>query len=295
MKRLFGMVNATITPMREDGSVDEKDVAGLCDYLAENGVHCLYPNGTNGEALLLKQDERMRMAEAFQNGNRGRCVLYVQCGAMTTEETYSHVRHARKIGADGAGIMTPVFFPVDEKGMERYYEEILEELPDFPVYAYNIFTRSGNDVSAALLGRLMERHANLHGIKFSYPDLLRVEQYAGCCERGADVLIGCDNLALCCLTAGGAGYVSGPGAVFPKSYTAVYDLYAAGDFKAAKEAQAYLLTIQSRMNGIPEIPAIKYMLWKKGVISTPVCRRPLRALDSAETDRLDALLKYAKE
>ena len=295
MKKLYGMVNATITPMNDKGAVDEAAVQGFCDYLAESGVHCLYPNGTNGESLLLDKEERMRMAEAFVKGNHGRCVLYVQCGALIPAETAEHVRHAQKIGADGAGVMTPVFFPADESAMEQYYDAILDQQPDFPMYLYNIFTRSGNDISAALLGRLADRHSNLYGIKFSYPDLLRIQQYCACSERRPDVLIGCDMLALACLTAGGSGYVSGPGAVFPKTYSRIYNAFAAGEYAEAQTAQARQLELQKRMDGIPEIPAIKYMLWKKNIIGTPVCRKPLRELDRSEKKQLDDLLAFAKE
>lgn len=290
MEHLSGMVIATITPMRENGTVDEKSAVNLCDYLSENGVRTLYPNGTNGESLLLHQDERMQMAEAFVKGSRGRFVLYIQCGALTTAETFLHVRHAGSIGADGAGIMTPAFFPVDEAGMEQYYDGILGAFPGLPMYLYNIPSRSGNDISAALLGCLMQRHENLLGIKYSFSDLLRVGQYAACCARRPDVLIGCDSLALCCLMAGGSGYVSGPGAVFPKTYASIYHAFAAGNHRAAQEAQRIVLNLQSQLDGIPEIPAIKYALWKKDVIATPICRKPLRELDLSEKRRLDAVL-----
>ena len=295
MKKLAGMVNATITPMMENGTTDPASVAGLCKYLAENGVPALYPNGTNGESLLLDRAERQELAEAFVEGNAGRCTIYIQCGALTGEETFAHVRHAKAIKADGAGIMTPVFFPIDETGMEQLYDEILTELPDYPLYLYNIPSRSGNEVSTALLARLMDRHSNLQGIKFSSPDLLRINQYIRCCERTPDVLIGCDTLALSCLMLGGAGYVSGPGAVFPKTYTRIYDTFVKGDFEGARQAQTAVMNLQKGMDGIPEIPAIKYMLWKKDVIRTPVCRRPLRPLDTLEKDRLDQLLRAFPE
>ncbi len=295
MKELYGMVCAMITPMQEDGALDQKSIPALCEHLAEGGVHCLYPNGTNGESLLLTENERQEQAEAILKANAGRCALFIQCGAVTPEETYSHVRHARAIGADGAGIMTPVFFPTDDLAMTDYYDVILSALPDFPMYIYNIAGRTGNDVTASLLGRLMSAHKNLRGIKFSAPDLLRVESYVHCCsERNADVLIGNDALAMCCLSVGGKGYVSGPGAVFPKQYSAIYNAFQTGSLKDAQAAQEVVLQLMRRMEGIPEIPAIKYMLWRLDILSSPVCRRPLRPLTSDEKNRLDNLLVFAR-
>lgn len=44
------------------------------------------------------------------------------------------------------------------------------------------------------------------------------------------------------------------------------------------------------MRDIPEIPAIKYMLKRLGIIGCDACRAPLRPLNDAEKARLDALL-----
>ena len=93
MKRhLYGMVCATITPYDEAGNPCEADVRSICRYLVENGAHGLYPNGTNGESLSLRSDERRRIAAWFADENRGRAVLAIQCGAATTEETYATPR-----------------------------------------------------------------------------------------------------------------------------------------------------------------------------------------------------------
>ena len=51
-KRLCGVVIPTITPMNEDGSIDDASLADFTRYLLEAGVNALYPNGTNGESLL---------------------------------------------------------------------------------------------------------------------------------------------------------------------------------------------------------------------------------------------------
>lgn len=294
MKKLYGMVCAMITPMRENGEIDLESTAVFCDYLAKAGVHSLYPNGTNGESLIVARQEREAVAETIRKTNAGRSVLYIQCGAMTVEETYSHVRHAKKIGADGAGIMTPAFFPIDDRMTTEYYDAILDELPDYPMYVYNIAFRTGNDVPSSVLGDLMARHPNLYGIKFSSADLKRLGEYTRCCPgREPGVLIGNDGLALCCLTSGGTGYVSGPGAVFPETYANMYNTYLKGGIAEAQEAQRKVQDLMGRMAGVPEIPAIKYMLWKKDVIKTPVCRRPFRKLDAAEKKQLDDLLVYA--
>lgn len=291
MKRLHGMTCATITPMRADGSIDMESAARLYQHMVQKGIHCLYPNGTNGESLSLREDERRQLASLCVSETNGRAVVYIQCGASTVDESYAHLRHAQQIAADGAGLMTPVFFPVDESAMAAYYTNALQVTPNFPMYIYNIAARTSNDVSETLLSQLMRDHANLLGIKFSSPDLLRLSAYVAACPfRTTDVLIGCDALALPCLVLGGAGYVSGPGAVFPLLYAGLYNAFMDADMALTTSLQQEIRCIAEAMTGIPEIPAIKYMLMRQGIIATDVCRSPLRPLTAPEKARLNALL-----
>ena len=294
MRKLYGLVVPPVSPMDENGQADLDSATSLCQYLSTSEAHALYPLGTTGESLLLSQEEREALSETFLRVNAGRLPIYVQCGALTTTESAALVAHARQAGADGAGLMTPAFMPVDEASMRGYYDSILDEFPGFPIYAYNIASRTGNDLSPLLLRELMGKHNNLMGIKYSGSDLLRVQEYLDHPRRTADVLIGCDQLALSVLLLGGRGFVSGPGALMPKVYAAIYDSFVSGDIGAAREAQLKVCTLHRYLKDIPEIPAIKYLLWKAEIIRTPICRPPLRRLDRIETSRLDEALRFIR-
>ena len=290
-RKLYGVVCASVCPMHADGSVDFEGVRRLTRHLVDSGIHCLYPNGTNGESLSLTAAERQKIAQTIHEENSERAVLYVQCGAGTVKESYEHVRASAALGVDGAGLMTPVFFPMDDAAMALYFDEILNEVTDFPLYAYNIPTRSGNDLAPKMLGALMERHPNLLGVKYSYPDVLRLERYADCCRsRRASVLVGNDSLATACMMAGGDGWVSGPAAVFPKRHVRLYEALKAGRFEEAAKWQVRIRRTADSMADIPEIPAIKYMLMQMGVVGCDFCRPPFRPLTAEEKSRLDAIL-----
>ncbi len=296
-KRMFGVVIPTITPMNEDGSLDVKSLEKYTQYLIDAKVNCLYPNGTNGESLMLTKDERQRVAEVMAKVNNGRLPLFIQSGAMTTEETASHVKHAKSIGADGVGIMSPAFFPMDEAALFDYYSKSIKNVPaDFPIYIYNIPGCTTNDVSAALLGRLMEAYPNIVGIKYSCPNLIRIEDYLRCNKRTPDVLIGCDSLFLQCLVTGGVGTVTGPGAVFHKRFNRLYNQYMSGDLKGAEKTQRQIVELDRALMNIPGIPALKAMLKLLGVIENDTCRMPLRKLSQEEYDVIARVLdNYDKE
>lgn len=296
-KRLAGVVIPMITPMNEDSTVDDASLKNFVNFLVEAGADALYPNGTNGESLLLSQAEREHIAEVIAETNNHRLPLFIQCGSMTTAETASHAQHAVKIGADGIGVMSPAFFGMDEEALFQYYAAVIEKLPkDFPVYVYNIPGCTTNDVPPSLLKRLMAAFENVVGIKYSSPNLMRVEDYLNTDGRVPQLLIGCDSLFLQCLTTGGVGTVTGPGSVFCERFNRLYRQFQEGDFKGAMETQKKIVETDRKLAAIPGIPALKNLLKLRGVIRTDVCRAPHRPLTDAEKQVLaDVYAEYCKE
>ncbi len=282
-KRLRGLVIPMITPMDEDGQIDDPSLVRFTEFLATSGANALYPNGTNGESLLLSREERQHVAQVIARTNGHRLPLFIQCGSMTTAETVSHARHAVEIGADGIGVMSPAFFPMDEESLYRYYRDVVTAVPqDFPVYVYNIPGCTTSDVKPALLHRLLAEFPNIVGVKYSCPDLMQAEDYLNTSGRRPELLIGCDSLFLQCLTCGGVGTVSGPGSIFHERFARLYRQYQEGDFRGAEETQRKIVVDDRRMAGIPGIPALKHLLKLRGVIRTDVCRAPLRSLTEEE-------------
>lgn len=287
-KRLCGVVIPTITPMNEDGSIDDVSLANFTNFLTKSGANALYPNGTNGESLLLTREEREHVAAVMAKANAHTLPLFIQCGSMTTAETTSHAKHAVKIGADGIGVMSPAFFSLDEEALYQYYSDVISDLPkDFPVYIYNIPGCTTNDVKPNLLRKLMERFPNIVGIKYSSPDLMRVEDYLLIEGRKPELLIGCDSLFLQCLMTGGVGTVTGPGSIFHERFTRLYRQYQEGDFTGAAETQKKIVETDRKLAGIPGIPALKTLLKLRGVIRTDTCRAPHRPLKEEEVKILE--------
>ena len=284
MKALKGIVCASITPMGAKGCVDHESMASLARYLKQNGINCIYPNGTNGESLSLSEEERKSIAEIVTREAGDKCTIYIQCGSADLEQTLRLIRHAHQVGADGVGVMTPAFFKCDQLALENYYDQICQEIQEDPIYLYNIPCCTGNDILPELFSKLKEKYANIQGIKFSASDMLRLRQYLQVTKH---VLIGCDALVLDCLMAGGMGTVSGPCAAFPEAFVRLYRAFEAGDFEQARKNQQWIYQTTIALSGIPEIPAIKQVLKWRGIIKSETCRAPFRGLTREELARLE--------
>lgn len=294
MSVLQGIVCANITPFDEEKNVDYESVRKMARYLADSGIHAVYPLGTNGEGLALTIEERKKIAEIMTEEIAGKIYVAVQCGTQTLEDTTELVLHAREIGADAAGVVSPFFFHQTDRALIEYYSKVLEAAADFPIYIYNIPTNTNNDVSSGIIKKLAEKYSNLAGVKFSYPDIMRICEYVSARENGLDTLIGCDKLIYPAYKSGAVGTVTGPAAVFPEIFTELWQLAVSGNDSEALKLQYQIQKNSDRMSLYQEIPMIKQYMKSVGIIKSDICRIPFYTVSDIEKDEISAIIKEIK-
>jgi dihydrodipicolinate synthase/N-acetylneuraminate lyase len=290
LKKLYGIVCANITPMDKEGQVDIVSLGKLVEHMAQNGIHGIYPCGTNGEGLSLTTKERHEITNTIVEQNNGRMSAFIQCATMRWEDTMENIRYACEHGADGVGVMTPIFYKVDDSAMIEYYREACQVAGEKPVYLYNISKYTNNDISVKAFAQIIDENPNAVGIKYSNSDISRIQDYLRTPKRKTEVLIGADSLILSALAAGCVGEVSGPACVFPKWYVGAYEAFIRGDLELALELQNRIVACSRSIKTIPQIPAYKAMLYMQGIIATDTCRRPFRKLTKEEYKLLESAL-----
>lgn len=238
MKHLYGVTTAMVTPFDENGKVSPDRLEQLVEFLISKGVQGLYPLGTTGEMLRLSPDERKLVAETVVKAARGRVNVFIHVGAVREDETIELARHAADIGADGIGVVTPVFFSANDKELERYYVRVASSVPnDFPVYLYSIPQCAANDLKPEVVQRIKDQCENVAGVKYSYPDFLRVNEYLAVNNGDFSVLPGTDRLFLAALAMGCDGVVSGVSCAYPEPFVAVYNAFQQNDLAKARKMQ----------------------------------------------------------
>jgi dihydrodipicolinate synthase/N-acetylneuraminate lyase len=238
MKKLYGVTTAMVTPFNEDGSVNLEKVAGLTEFLISKGVHCLFPLGTTGEMLKLSVPERKAISETVVKTANGRVTVYIHVGDVNVDNVLELASHAHQIGADGIGVVTPIYFGVNEREMENFYLQVATSLPDdFPIYLYSIPQCTGNQLSIEVASKVAKACKNVVGIKYSFPDFTLTSKYLDVNDGNFDVVFGPDHLFLPALALGCTGTVSGISGVYPEPFVALYDAYQEGDIEKARKLQ----------------------------------------------------------
>lgn len=291
MKELYGVVTPLITPLTETDHVDVESLEHLTDYLIKNGINCLYPNGTTGEMLYFNVEERKLIAKTVVNKTNGRIPVFIQVGAMTLKQTIALAKHAVKIGADGIGIVTPVFFKLSDQAIIDFYISVANSVPsDFPVYLYAIPQNAVNDISPEIAEEIAKICKNVIGIKYSYPDMTKIQQFMLINEGKFSVLVGPDHLFQAVTSIGGKGTVSGNSMAIPEHYYALNKALENGDSELATKLQRRTNVLNQILCEKNNIGCYKIVLKEKGIIKTAKMRAPMEEVSYEEQIQLMKLL-----
>lgn len=287
MKKLSGIVTPVVTPLSAKDHIDTESLERLVDHCIDSGLQALYPCGTTGEMMYLSARERKQVAETVINKTAGRVPVYVHVGGWNLEQTVELASHACDAGADGIAIVTPAFFRISEDGLVNYFVSVAGKLPsDFPVYLYAIPQCAVNDISVNVAERAARVCPNIVGIKYSYPDMTRIQQMMTVREGRFSVLAGPDQLLTAVMAMGGDGVVSGSSQVIPKYYEDTLDAIRSGNYYEAAHRQQKTNLLNEELCRINNIAAYKAVLKKQGILSTAKTRKPLEEFSESQTEEL---------
>lgn len=298
MQKLYGVVVPIVTPLTKEDTVDVESIKKLVDHCINNGVEGLYPCGTTGEMMYLSLEERKLIAETVVKHTNRRIPVFVHIGAWNLKDTIELAQHAVTIGADGIGVVTPTFFKLSDRGLIDFFRAVAESVPvNFPVYLYGIPQNAVNDISPAVAEAVAQACPNVVGIKYSFGDFTRMQQFMLVRDQTFSVLAGPDHMFAPFCSAGGDGVVSGNAMCIPEHYDQLWSAIQAGDNALATKLQRRTNVLNTTLCAINNIAAYKVILKNEGIISTTKMRRPMENLTpEQEADLLSSMekLEYRK-
>jgi 4-hydroxy-tetrahydrodipicolinate synthase len=282
-----GSLVALITPMRADGSLDEKAFAELVDWQIKEGTHGVVPVGTTGESPTLSHAEHRRVVEIAIEVAAGRVPVIAGAGSNSTEEAIALTRHAKEAGADAALVVTPYYNKPTQEGMFLHYTAIADAV-DLPVIIYNIPPRSVVDMSVETMARLA-KHRNIIGVKDATANLTRPLHTRRACGDDFCQLSGEDHTALSYNAAGGHGCISVTANVAPRLCSQMQTAWAEGRLKDAMAIQNRLVPLHDALFAETSPGPVKYAASLLGKTSER-CRLPLAPLMEPTRARVKAAM-----
>lgn len=275
-ERISGTVAAAVTPLDSGGErLDQGAFESLLEFYGAAGLDGLLVLGTTGEGVLLRDDERRRVAELAVEGGGGLSVV-VHCGAQTTAQTRALAAHAAQCGADAVAVMGPPYFALAGKELLEHFAAAAEACAPLPFYLYEYADRSGYSIPVSVVEELRGRAPNLAGMKVSDAPFERVEPYLA---LGLDVFIGAESVIPQGLERGAVGAISGVAAAFPEAVVALVR-------EPTIDRLAVVRSLRAALSKHTFQASVKTALGWRGLPVRPDVRAPLRPLTSDSAERL---------
>ena len=284
-----GSLVALITPMREDGSVDEAAYASFVDWQIREGTHGVVPVGTTGESPTLSHAEHKRVVEIAVEASKGRVPVIAGAGSNSTEEAIDLAKHAKEARADAILVVTPFYSAPPQRGAVSYFAK-LGVRTRRPFLIYHIPGRAGFTLAVDTLAAIKDEVPHFAGLKNTDTDVGFVTGALARLGRDFRIFAGLELPTLPMLGIGGCGMMITASNVAPHLVSQLYETFAKGDIDGAiaLNLKLYPLFRGVALESSP-IP-VKYMLKRLGVLKTNEHRSPLVPASPEVEKQLDKVL-----
>ena len=285
-----GSLVAIVTPMHEDGRIDEEAMRSLVDWHVEQGTDAIVAVGTTGESATLDEREHCTAIELVVRHAAGRIPVIAGTGANSTTEAIALTRCAQAAGADACLLVTPYYNKPTQEGLYWHHKAVADAV-DVPQILYNVPGRTAVDMLPETVARLAIV-PNIVGVKEATGDLDRIPRLRELTGDGFAIFSGDDATAREAILAGADGDISVTANVAPALMQRMCRLAMDGDAEGAAEIDARLAPLHNALfvesNPIP----VKWALAEMGKIA-PGIRLPLTWLEPSAHAEVRAAMAAA--
>jgi len=238
--RLRGVMQAPVSPMKDDFSFDGDGFAKMVDFHVRHGAPAIAWPHHKAESLNLTIAERKLGAEIAVKTVDKRVPVSIFVGTLSEEDSLDLARHAQQVGADAILTISPY---CRRPSQEEIYDSVVRIAVaiDLPVLTYNSPWRNGEGVefTGDLTRRLIDRLPNYIGMKdasFHSQKYLEISRVALKMRPGFAIIMGVEHL-LASYPLGACGSFSSSGAIAPNLCNRFFGALEAHDWETARECQ----------------------------------------------------------
>lgn len=288
---LRGVFPPVATPFAADGTL-AAPLPGFFEHLAASGLNGVVVLGSNGEAPLLDDRERLDWITTVHRTLPAPLHLIAGTGVDGTRTTVRLTQQAAGAGAEAALVITPSYYrrTVTAQALADHYRAVAEASP-IAILIYNVPVFSGFDLPVEWLPSIAA-HPNLVGIKESSGDLDRIRRIRTLMGPDFVVLAGAGEQLMQAMEAGADGGIAALANLAPLECARIRAAMVGGDRPAAARLQARIAPVGPAVTARYGIPGLKAALAMQGYDHGPP-RGPLRPVPAGDLADLRSLLETA--
>lgn len=230
---LKGIMTALVTPLNENGTLNERELTELIEFQISKGINSILLLGGTGEYTSMSYEERCKVVDAGVKAVNGR--LPVVVGVLDTGigEALKFSRYCKKAGTDALLVCTPYYNVGTQEALIEYYITLDKEV-DMPILVYNIPYRTNVNIMPSTMETLVGKMKNLVGIKECAALGQAIELYLKVGGK-INVLSGSESCAPALMMMGFDGAVMATANLVPDIWVKIYDAAQKSDVQKANE------------------------------------------------------------
>jgi 4-hydroxy-tetrahydrodipicolinate synthase len=288
-----GVYVIAVTPFLDNGEIDWTSVDRMVDFYEEKGVTGLTILGQLGEAPKMTADESKAIAKRVMARAKVPVVVGVTAPGLAAMRELSGF--VMEIGAAGVMVAPPWTTKTDDQAY-AFYASVGEALGQTPFVLQDYPLTTNVTIAPKVIDRIVREVPSCVMLKHEdWPGLGKISALRASSEKGETrrISILCGNGGLFLPEEMGRGADGAmTGFCYPEMMVGVVENYGKGDVERAHDIfDAYLpLARYEQQQGLG-LAARKYVLAKRGVISSAALRKPgasLSKLDINDVERLVA-------
>lgn len=290
--QLRGTGVALVTPFKGDESIDFAALKRLIDYLIESGVQYLVSLGSTGETPVLSKEEQKEVFNFTSEVVAGRLPIVVGIAGNNTAAVIKELESFPLEKATAILSVSPYYNKPTQEGIFQHYKTIAAASPK-PIIIYNVPSRTGGNISAAITLRLAAEVENIAGTKEASANMIQCMHILR--NRPEDFLVtsGDDHVTLPLIACGMDGVISVAANCFAKDFSNMVQAALNNDYETARSLHYKLLEGFDLLFAENNPAGVKAFLGKMGLIENKL-RLPLVPLTDGVAQQVQHYLSKLK-
>lgn len=299
--RDFGLIPATLTPMKKNFEVDYEQLEEYIKWLLTFQIGGLAINVDTGEGPHLYNEEKIRIVDVVSKIVKGKVPVIAGLHARNTQEAITSAKEMKEAGADGLLVFPhPAFIGYPSKEIIYEYHNAISQNVDIPLVLFNLQPALGGvEYTPETLQQLSEikNVVALKEASFDAKKFVEIARVLKNLPKKITLLTGNDNFIYESLILGAEGGLLGFGTIAVKEQIEMFELAGKGKYEEACEIWDELLPLENVIFAPPVRnyrARLKEALAMMGIIKTTYVRPPLMPISMEEREELHRVLKRLK-
>ena len=175
-KKYSGVIVPMVTPVTEDGTIDQDAVTRITKHLITHNA-APFILGTTGESASIPEEYKADFVKNLVSSAAGQILTYAAVSGNCLKTSIEAAKRYFDLGIDVVVAHPPGFYPLTDSHLQKYYETLIENIPGHLI-VYNIPLVTRISIPLDVVEKLSQ-HPRIVGLKDSEQDKARHDELDG--------------------------------------------------------------------------------------------------------------------